>query len=176
MTRNQDDPLIFHESPTVEFATNTFINVPVTLQYDDQPLIEVVRAQQAGFTTQFSIYHQDGTYLAKVKGSRLFLTAGGRKTKLMLRHPDRMTVCELEGKTLFEIDRKEAAALKTEAELYTPDGSFVKARDRTCSGMILRNRNRPLQIGNLHMQGNRLSNCRIGIQVRSDGTVGIYSS
>jgi hypothetical protein len=76
------DNLIFHELPTVEFATNYFHKVPVILQYDDQPLIEVVQHQQAGFTTQFSIYDKDGIYLAKVVGSNLHATKDGKKAGL----------------------------------------------------------------------------------------------
>ena len=118
--------LIFHNHPTVELATNTFVRVPVILQYDELPLIEIVQTQSAGFTTKIPIYHPDGTYLAKVVGSHLFPTPEGEQAGLRLEHPDRMTVCKLGEKVLFEIRRKDAAALRTQAELYTPDGRFVK--------------------------------------------------
>ena len=62
-------PDLFHNHPTVELATNTFVRVPVILQYDELPLIEIVQTQSAGFTTKIPIYHPDGTYLAKVVGS-----------------------------------------------------------------------------------------------------------
>ncbi len=68
------DKLIFNESPAVEIATNTFIDVPIILQYEDTPLIEVVKTQEAGYTTQIPIYHSDDTYLAKAVESRLFTT------------------------------------------------------------------------------------------------------
>ena len=74
--------LIFSESPTVEYATNTFKNVPVILQYDETPLIEVVQEQDAGFTSQFRICNKDGVYIAKARGSRLFLTEDGKKMNL----------------------------------------------------------------------------------------------
>lgn len=66
------DTLIYQAHPTVELATNRFINVPIILQYEDTPLIQVVKAVSAGFTTEIPIYHSDGTYLAKVVGSRIF--------------------------------------------------------------------------------------------------------
>jgi len=42
MSKRKDtsDPLIFQQSPVVEFATNTFSNVPVILQYETEPTWE----------------------------------------------------------------------------------------------------------------------------------------
>ncbi len=67
-----------------------------------------------------TIHHSDGTYLAKVVGARLFDTPEAKKAGLVLKHPDKRTVCELSGKTLFEMERTDATALKTSAELFTP--------------------------------------------------------
>jgi hypothetical protein len=118
--------LIFNESPRIEIASNAFENVPVILQFHDTPIIEVVREEQAGYTTQISIYHRDGTYLAKVKGSQLYSTKAGEKAGVTLRHPGLLTVCEMGGQTLFELRRDQAAALRLSAELYTPTGIFIK--------------------------------------------------
>ena len=71
--------LVFDESPEIEVATNKFIDVPIILQYDTVPMIAVVRETEAGFRLEIPIYHRDGTYLAKVKGSQLYLTDAGRK-------------------------------------------------------------------------------------------------
>ncbi len=57
------DKLIYQTMPQVTFATNKFINVPIILQYDETPLISIVKEQNLGFTTQIPIYHADGTYL-----------------------------------------------------------------------------------------------------------------
>jgi hypothetical protein len=78
------DKLTFTRSPAVTIATNTFVNVPTILQYEDTPLIQVVKVQPAGFTMQIPIYHPDGTYLAKVVGSRPFMTRDGEKVGLSL--------------------------------------------------------------------------------------------
>jgi hypothetical protein len=104
--------LIYQASPLIVFATNSFINVPVILQYEDTPLLEVVQEVQAGFTTQFSIYHEDGRYLAKVKGSQLYPTKEGRMAGLVLRHPQGKTISELNGSPLVELTRSEAAAFR----------------------------------------------------------------
>ena len=73
--------LVFQSSPRIVVATNTFINVPTILKYEDTPLMEVIQKQDLGFTTQIPIYHSDGTYLAKVKGNRVFPTKAGEKGK-----------------------------------------------------------------------------------------------
>ena len=172
MSKKNDCVLVFQKSPEIELATNRFINVPIILQYDVTPLIEVVREIDIGFEIQIPIYHSDGTYLAKVKGSRLFLTDDGKKAGVTLRYPDKMTVCELAGRTVFEIKREEAAALKTKAELYTPDASFIKCSNDDLAGYVLNNNNQ-LQIGGCTMRGNVFANCRIGIHIHKDGTMGI---
>lgn len=167
-----DKSLVFQESPVVELATNKFVNVPIILQFDETPLIEVLKEIQAGFTTQFSIYHSDGTYLAKVVGSRLFTTPDGDKANIVLRHPQGMTVCEMEGQTLFELHRQGAAALKTTAELYTPSGVFVRANDAGLSGKIVKT-NEMLMAGGMSMSRCTFNNCRIGILMTSKGTTAI---
>jgi hypothetical protein len=70
----QSDQLIFSESPKIEISSNTFENVPTIIQFHDTPIIEVIKEHNAGYTTQISIYHKDGTYLAKVKGSQMYAT------------------------------------------------------------------------------------------------------
>jgi hypothetical protein len=168
--------LVFFDTPEVEYASNYFRNVPVILQYDDQPLIEVVQEINVGFTTQFSIYNKDGIYLAKVTGTQIYRTEDGEKMSLNLRHPDLMTVCELEGKTLFEVRRAGAAALKMDAELYAPDGRFLKKADSGIPSELISADGSFLRIQQLTMIGSHFENCRIGIHVRSDGKIGIGGS
>jgi hypothetical protein len=167
------ETLIYQTSPVVTFATNKFIRVPVILQYEDTPLLEVIQTAEAGYTSQFSIYHADGTDLARVVGSQLYPTEAGKKAGLKLRHPDRMTVCEMDGRTVFELTREDAAVLKTAAELYTPDGAFLKSSDEGITGQILQKNDRPLQIGGLTLVHNTIEGRRIGIRVHRDGRIGI---
>ena len=166
------DKLIFTQSPAVTIATNTFINVPVILQYEDIPLIAIVKTQEAGFTTQIPIYHPDGTYLAKVVGPRLFATPAGEKAGLKIEHPSKMTVCKLGDRTLFEIIREKAAALKTRAELYTPDGYFVKVTDAP-QVQLYNAAGSALQIRGVTMTGCMFQSLRIGIWIKKDGSVAI---
>lgn len=136
-------------------------------------MLEVVREQAAGFTTQFHIYHEDGTYLAKLIGSQLHRTKDGEKVGLVLHHPPLKTVCELNGKTIIELTRSEAAALKTEAELFAPGGVFLKCGDSHLTGFIRRNQGEPLVIENNAFFGNIIQDREVGIWVNRYGSVRI---
>ena len=95
--------LYFASSPRVTVATNTFINVPVILKYEDTPLIEIIKEQGIGFTTQIPIYHSDGTYLAKVKANRVYPTEAGRKANIHVSDQHGKFICSLEDKVMFDI-------------------------------------------------------------------------
>ena len=164
---NKANKLIFFKSPEVEFAGNFFINVPIILEYDETPLIEIVQEQATGYTTQFDIFNKDGIYVAKVKGSQIYLTRDGNKSNLKLRHPQGMTVCELDGQTVFEVYRKDAAALKTQAELFTPDGRFLKSNEHGVPTNLISSDGASLRIGTNILSGCRMQNCRVGIHISS---------
>jgi hypothetical protein len=167
------ETLIFTEHPEVTIATNKFIRIPIVLQYEDTPLIQIVKHQNAGYTTAIPIYHSDGTYLAKAVGSQLYPTPQGKQAGVALEHPDRMTVCKLGNRVLFEITRTEAAGLKTTAELHTPDGYFVRCADTPAelfdaTGNVLRAGGAAIA-----MTGCTFMDCRIGILLRRNGSVAI---
>lgn len=161
--------LIYQTAPRVTLATNQFINVPIILQYDDIPLISIVKEQGLGFTTQIPIYHPDGTYLAKVNGTRVYPTEDGKKAGIEMRHPRDMTVCEMNGKTLFEIYHERGDAFRAQAELCTPTGVFVKVSDSPLPQLITSDGG-ALKVGGMVMSGNMFMGCRIGIWVKSDGS------
>lgn len=104
--------LIFQSSPSIIVATNTFINVPTVLKYEDTPLIEVIKEQNLGFTTQIPIYHSDGTYLAKVKGNRVYPTEAGKKANLEIRDTPSKFICSLDSKVVFELSHGVGQAFK----------------------------------------------------------------
>jgi len=169
------ETLIYQQHPVVEIATNKFIDVPNIIQYESTPLIEVVREITAGYTTRIPIYHRDGTYLAKVVGSQIFLTEDGKKAGVVLRHPPQMTVCELEGKTLFELTRTGPAALKTQAELYTPDGLFIRASDKELAEYAIGEGKKEIRLEGggvtLRMSGSTIRGFRIGIFFSKSGVM-----
>jgi hypothetical protein len=167
------ESLIYQRTPIVHLASNTFIDVPTVLQYEDTPLIKVVRAAKAGFTAEIPIYHSDGTYLAKVVGSQIYRTAEGEKAGVTLQHPGHATVCELNGKTIFELIREDAAALKTRAELFTADGSFIKCADEDLTGYVLGPQRDHLKIGGVTIQACTFQGVRIGVWIRKDASVAV---
>ena len=167
------ESLIYEQFPVVHLASNTFVEVPIVLQYDNVPLIQVVRTAEAGFTTEIPIFHSDGTYLAKVVGSQIYATPDGTKAGVTLRHPGCATVCELNGQTLFELIREEAASLKTRAELYTPNGSFIKCADTSLAGYVMGPQKKQLTIGGITMVGCTVKGMKIGVLVKSDGSVAV---
>lgn len=163
------DQMFYQPSPKVVLATNTFINVPTILQYDDTPLISLVRDQALGFTTEIPIFHPDGTYLAKVNGTRIFATEDGKKAGLEIAALPQLTVCKMAGKVVFEIRHQPGDAFRAAAELYTPTGYFVKCVDHPA--IELRNQGgEALKVSGIIMSGNVFSGCRIGVWVRSDGS------
>jgi len=176
LRRMTDDrqSLVFAESPAVTFATNTFVNVPVILKYGDTPLIEVVGALDAGFTTQFVIYDDSGTKMAVVKGTQIYLTSEGERDSIELRHPQGKTICERGSQTLFELERIGPAAFKAAAELYSPDGRFVVAQHDVMPALF--ESGQPLSIGGLLLQGNYFNGVAVGVHIRSDGSIAIGSN
>jgi hypothetical protein len=162
--------LIYQHSPTVNFATNIFIDVPVVLQFDDTPLISVVKEQSLGYTTEIPIYHTDGTYLAKVNGTRIFRTEAGEKAGVVMRQLPNLTVCEVAGKTAFEVHHQKGDAFRLNAELFTPAGYFVKMADAPLPH-LLKADGQELKVGGIRMIGNTFKGCRIGVWIKSNGSV-----
>jgi len=161
--------LIFSSTPEVIVATNTFINVPVVLKYEDTPLIEIIIEQGLGFTTQIPIFHSDGTYLAKVKGNRVFPTEEGKKANITIRDIEGKYICSLDNKVLFELTHGVGDAFKADAELYAPDGYFIKCSDAPKPELLDVSGN-AIQAGGVTMSGMLFKNLSIGIWLRKDGS------
>jgi hypothetical protein len=164
--------LIYHSSPAVTFATNTFINVPTILQFDDTPLVSVIKQQSLGYTTEIPIYHPDGTYLAKVRGTRVYPTDSGKTAGVKIEQRSLLWVCSIGGRTAFEIKQQPGDAFRVSAELYTPTGHFVRVNE-TPQPRVFNASGGALQVGGVVMMGNVFSNVRIGVWIRSNGELAI---
>ena len=164
--------LFYHSSPAVTLCSNTFINVPVILQFDDTPLISIVKEETLGYTSEIPIHHADGTYLAKVRGTRAYATEAGKKAGIVIRQLPLLWICEVGGRTAFEIHQQPGDAFRTQAELYTPTGSFVKVSDAPMPAIVTAT-GKALQVGGVTMIGNVFRNLRIGVWLRSDGSVAL---
>ncbi len=161
------ESLYFQNAPQVTFATNTFVSVPVILQYEDTPLLEIVSDVKLGYTSQIPIYHSDGTYLAKAVGTRAYLTEDGKKANVRMEKHPQVWVCKMENQALFEIRHQSTESFEAHAELYTPDGYFLKSNDMQNDLM----RKTLGILGNLPMKYNQIGGFKIGILIKNNGIV-----
>lgn len=164
--------VIYHPSSAVTFATNTFVNVPTILQFDETPLVSVVKEEKLGYTTEFPLYHADGTYLAKVTGTRVYATGDGVAAGVKIRELPQMWVCTIDGRTAFEVRHQPGDAFRVQAELHAPTGYLVKVAEGP-EPQLYSATGTALQVGGIIMAGNMFQNCRIGVWMRSDGSVAI---
>jgi hypothetical protein len=122
---NMNDELILKKSPNIEFATNTFINVPVILRYEDINLITVEKNIKLEYDVKIPIYHSDGTKLATATNSRIFKNEKVKENIIIDKYPD-VWVCKMNGREIFEIRQGKGDLFEIMAELYTQDGYFIK--------------------------------------------------
>jgi hypothetical protein len=156
-----EDGLIFTQIPAVSIASNQFF-CQIPIRYKDEAVVEFVK-ELTTYISKIPIFHPDGTKLAVVKASQLFLTKEGEKAGLTLRYPPNFTVCELAGKTLFEIERQGATALKMSAELYTNDGFFLKWASEQF-GCFINTQGNMLKVAGLTISGSTIQ-APVGIQI-----------
>lgn len=69
--------LVFQTMPTVILGGRTLQDVPVILQYEDTPLVEIITQSSLVYTTRIPIYAPDGAKLAKVIGTTIYPTEEG---------------------------------------------------------------------------------------------------
>src|SRR5260370_32686898 len=112
---------------------------------------------------QLSIFHNDGNCLAKVKGSQIYPTKDGKKAGIVMHYPVDGTVCKLNGRAVFELKRSGPAAWKGWAELYTPNGIFVKGTDTDLASFGIDISGNQTQLGNMLLSGNRLDGAQVGL-------------
>ena len=153
-------------------ATNTFINVPVILKYEETPLIEVVKEHGIGFTTQVPIYHSDGTYLAKVTGNRVYPTEAGKKAYIQIRDLEGKFICSLDNKVMFELTHGVGDVFKAAAELNAPDGYLVKCTDAP-KPELFDQTGTAIRVGGITMIGNVFQNLSVGIWLGRSGSCAI---
>lgn len=81
-------------------------------------------------------------------------------------------MCEMNGAMLFEITHGTGDAFKTQAELYTPTGYFVRCLDIPIPE-VLNSEGEALQIRGIEMSNCTFNGHRIGIWLKSDGSCSI---
>jgi len=168
--------LIFQKSPIVTLSTNRFINVPVILKFEDTNLIEIVREDTFNYTTKIPIFHSDGTKLAVVTGNRPYPTEIGKTAGITVDKYKGLWVCKMGNQILFEMILQTGDSFKLSAELYAPEGYFVKCTDIITLQQI-RMTEEALSIGELTMSGNTIQGVKTGIWMKRDGSclIGVNS-
>ncbi|TKJ40394.1 hypothetical protein CEE37_08720 [candidate division LCP-89 bacterium B3_LCP] len=167
--------LIIQSPPRITLATNTFINVPIVLKYEDTPLIEmveVIRKQNISFTTQIPVYHSDGTYLAKIKGNRVYPTEEGKNANIEIRNLQGKFIASLDNREIFVLTHSIGTNFKADAELYAPEGHLVKCSDAP-KPELFDVKGNSIQVGGVTMRGNTIQNMTIGVWLRKDGSCSI---
>jgi hypothetical protein len=102
----------------------------------------------------------------------VYPTAEGKKAKIEIRDIPGKFVCSLENRVLFELSHGVGDAFKATAELYAPDGYFIKCTDSPKPELINLAGN-ALRVGGVTMIGNVFQNLSIGIWLRTDGSCAI---
>jgi hypothetical protein len=77
----------------------------------------------------------------------------------------------MNGKTLFELKRTSPRALSITAELFTASGHLVKCENDNVRSYLAATG--AIVIGGLTMQGSSFNGLRIGILLKSDGSIAI---
>lgn len=161
--------LYYTQHPDVIVGGNTFRKVKTILQWEDIPLLEVIKEADASYGIRLNVYHTDGTKIAVVKDNQIHLTAQGKAGQIKQRFEPNLTVCELEGKPILELRRQGACALKAEAELNAPGGYLVRASDTEVGSLL--QRGRTLKFSGWTMQGVIFTGCEIGIHLFRNGAI-----
>ena len=116
------------------------------------------------------IYHEDGTLLGKVVGTRFFPSEQGKKAGVKVdKHPN-LWAYSIDNKAIFEISVYPGDRFKIEAELFSNTGYLVRCHDmplieqfRVSDGATI--------VSNILMSGNLLVGCKVGLWLKSDGTL-----
>lgn len=163
------DTLIFTNWPKVSMGSNTFTDVPTILKYDNLNMIEIIKEAGNGYTIQIPIFDAEGTYLATFKGNSLVTTAESEIGDLTLSQENESTICTLNGKTLFEIIKKEGDAFRIKAELFTPEGYCVKyISDETPE--LFDKQGSEVRLGGVLKDESVIEGCDVGFWLTQNGT------
>ena len=164
------EKLIYSQHPEVTIATNKFINVPTILQYEETPLIQIVKDKNT-YGLEIPIYDLSGNYLAKVKGARIFPINKIDSENLSVLHKKDKWICTHGKREIFEITYQGSAAISLKANLYTPDGAFISSDPEQLPKLFFNDHE-------ITLKGNKFQNCtfnnvKVGFLLKKDGSISI---
>lgn len=114
----------------VKIGSNTYINVPEIIVYDDKPLFKIVRAKNTRLLgVDFDIYDEKGDKVATIR--RGMIVQGDENNYIIRKDFDHFTVKEKSsGRMICEIKKRDKAGnaeLELNIHMYTKDGFLLKA-------------------------------------------------
>lgn len=155
------------QGAVVQFAGNTFDDVPVILQYESTPLLWLADAVSGRLESRAKVYNRDGVYIAKLRGRRLDRTMDGEKSNIEVRHGDGLLALLLDGAPLAEFRRTSPALLEVQTELYSPTGVLLVGRPTPASGAAAQVLNRVV----IPVRGLTFQMWMVGVHVAASGLV-----
>ncbi len=158
-------------SVVVKFASNTLINVPVILQFEDTPLLEVVRSIHGQPDDKIALFASDGGKLGYMQGERLFLTSDGEKVGAKIDHKADAKVLRIDGKERYVLRKPRPFEMHPKFELYTPTGILVAGEPDMIPGLTSPGSSEPLSLQGAIFEGNTLSGCQIGFWFDRQGSI-----
>lgn len=171
---HMSEQFYYQSSPVIVLGTNKFIDVPVILKYEDTVLTEMVKEVDLGYTTEFTIYHNDGTGLAKVKGTRIYPIREGADPGIkVVKHADTWELL-LADRTIIEVQHTADGAFRFFGELHTPDGNLLGLK-------VVPEMNINVTAGGIQFAGgmyadNIIQGAKVGIWIRSNGAISLGSN
>lgn len=140
----------------VKVGSNTYINVPEIIVYDNEPLFKIVRADNTRLLgVDFDIYDENGDKVATIR--RGMIVQGDTDNYIIRKDYDHFTIKEISsGRMICEIlkrDKAGDAELELNVHMYTKDGFLLKA---TPSGTNAKN---------VIMQNCTFKNIRCGLSI-----------
>jgi len=105
----------------------------------------------------------------RLKATEFILPKQEKKVNIEIRDTPGKFICSLENKVMFELSHDVGDAFKADAELYAPDGYFVKCSDAPNPELFDLTGN-AIKVGGVTMIGNVFQNLSVGIWLRKDGS------
>ena len=109
-----------------------------------------------------------GLYIAKAVGTRIYSTEDGKNVGVKIDKYPGLWVCKMGPQTLFEIHQQSGDSFKTMAELYTPDGSFIKCSDQAALD-LMNNKGEQVKLSGFVMSGSTFINIEVAIWLKKNG-------
>jgi hypothetical protein len=141
---------------SIKLGGQTFINVPILIQFNGESLFTVRRHEETGeIGIDCDVFDEAGDKIASIRRNNMY--PGDQNAFVVDRGEDHITLTDkITGMMLAQV-RKNSAALPLELDVsvrtYLPDGRLLDAGPDSCT------------LGGLFFKGNKLVHCPVGIAI-----------